>query len=371
MEDRWGKWLDSGEGVVDRRCGVLAVSIDVELAWGVFDLPDYGEFVPAIAQTRAIVADLLVLFRRHDVRATWAIVGHLFLEECHRVDGTIHPEVIRPRHPWFPHDWFRDDPGVNRSAAPLWYGADLVSAIQQATPAQEIGLHSYCHMLYGDPGCSREAAASDLGEARRAAQAFGIEPVSFVFPRDLPGHLDLLAVHGFLCYRGQPSWWFRRLPTRLLIQSGHLVDDLLGLAPPTVMARVEDSGLVNIPGSMLFRHAKGIRRMIPVASRIRKARAGIRRAIQRQEIFHLHFHPWNFGWNRGRLMGALSRILEGAVRERDAGRLDILTMGEVARRTLAAEHAQRELSNIEQGISNIESGEGGNLNSSARAGRPR
>jgi peptidoglycan/xylan/chitin deacetylase (PgdA/CDA1 family) len=342
--------------------GVLVISIDVELAWGVFDLPDYEKFLPAIARTREIVQELLQLFRRYDVRATWAIVGHLFLHQCLPQDGMVHPEILRPQHAWFPHDWLRDDPGTSRTADPLWYGTDLVDTIRKAKPDQEIGSHSFCHMIYGDGGCSRQAAISDLQAARQAAGRLNIHPITFVFPRDLPGHLDLLAKHGFLCYRGQPAWWFRRLPAARLIQAGHLLDDVLGFAPPTVRATIDDLGLVNIPGSMLFRHAKGIRRIIPAASRIRKARAGIRRAIRRQEIFHLHFHPWNFGWNRRRLMGALSRILEGAALERDAGRLDILTMGEVARRTLAAEPAQRELSNIEQGISNIESGEGGNLN---------
>jgi hypothetical protein len=305
------------------------------MAWGVFDLADFRGFLPAIGRTREIFGDLLTLFGRHNIRATWAVVGHLFLDRCQRKDGILHPEITRPHHAWFPDDWFRDDPGTEIASEPLWYGADLIDRIRKSAPAQEIGLHSFCHMLYGDPGCSREAASSDLAEACRVARASGIEPVSFVFPRDLPGHLDLLAAHRLLCYRGQPSWWFRRLPTRQLIQAGHLVDDVLGLAPPTVRAKVEDSGLVNIPGSMLFRHARGIRRIIPATSRVRKARAGIRRAIERGEIFHLHFHPWNFGWNRKNLMQAFSRILEAAVVERDAGRLDILTMGEVARRALA------------------------------------
>ena len=317
--------------------GVLVISIDLELAWGVFDLPDMAGFLPAIRQTREIVGELLSLFRRQRVSATWAIVGHLFLDRCQRQDGAIHPEITRPHHPWFPHDWFRDDPGADRAAAPLWYGDDLVSAIQQATPPQENASHSFCHMLYGDPGCSREAATSDLREACRVARVHGIAPVSFVFPRDLPGHLDVLAAHGFLCYRGRPSWWFRRLRGRRLVQAGHLLDDLLGLPPATVRPRLEDCGLVNIPGSMLFRHARGIRRIIPASSRVRKARAGIRRAVEGGEVFHLHFHPWNFGWNRGPLMVAFSRIVEAAAAERDAGRLEILSMGEVARRVLTRE----------------------------------
>lgn len=317
--------------------GVFTISIDVELAWGVFDLPDVAGFLPAIGQTRVIVKELLTLFRRHGISATWAVVGHLFLDRCERQDGTIHPEITRPNHAWFPYDWFRDDPGTDCDAAPLWYGLDLVRAVREATPLQEIGLHSFCHMIYGDPGCSREAADSDLREARRVTEGMGIAPVSFVFPRDLPGYLDLLAAHGFLCYRDQPSWWFRNLPGRRLIQAGHLLDDFLGLPSPTVRPRLEDCGLVNIPGSMLFRHARGIRRIIPAMSRVRKARAGIQRAIARGEIFHLHFHPWNFGWSRGTLMAAFSRILKIAVAERDAGRLEILSMGEVARRVLASQ----------------------------------
>lgn len=102
-----------------RLTGVLAISIDVELAWGVFDLPHAAGFLASIGQVLGIVGELLAVFRRHDLNATWTIVWHLLLDWCERQGCTIHAELTRPRRTWFPHDRFRDNPGADRAAASL------------------------------------------------------------------------------------------------------------------------------------------------------------------------------------------------------------------------------------------------------------
>ena len=45
---------------------------------------------------RAVIDQILEVFDRYDISATWAIVGHLFLDHCAPVDGRAHPEIVRP-----------------------------------------------------------------------------------------------------------------------------------------------------------------------------------------------------------------------------------------------------------------------------------
>jgi hypothetical protein len=89
-------------------------------------------------------------------------------------------------------------------------------------------------------------------------------------------------------------------------------------------------GLWNVPGSALFLHRSGIRRAVTRAARLRKARAGLGRAVDTGGVFHLWTHPFNIASDRPYLLGVLEDILSAAVRLRDQGTLAIDSMGSVA-----------------------------------------
>jgi peptidoglycan/xylan/chitin deacetylase (PgdA/CDA1 family) len=308
------------------------VSIDEELVWGSFDHTSPSRFARENPDLRGTVRELLATFDELRVPATWAMVGHLFLGSCVRgTDGRAHPELKRPSYRWYTKDWFGLDPCTDRDRDPLWYGDDLIDAILGSRVTHEIGCHSFSHIVYGDEGCSDAVASDDLGACIAAARARGITLRSFVFPRNSEGHHALLKEHGFTCYRGEDPTWFRPLPGTLK-RSGHLLDQALGLAPPVSEARQRVPGLWNLPGSMLLLHRGGVRRMIPMASRIRKAQLGLERAVRERKIFHLWFHPFNFAVHRTEMLAALRSILSEAVRLRDRGELDICTMGDFASR---------------------------------------
>lgn len=109
---------------VDLRRGVFTISIDTELAWGSIHHPD-PETYRDYSQERQVVDSLLKLFEKYQIAATWATVGHLFLNECHLESGGKHKEVMRPRYPWFDGDWFDADPCTDVSTSPLLLGRTL------------------------------------------------------------------------------------------------------------------------------------------------------------------------------------------------------------------------------------------------------
>ena len=43
----------------------------------------------------------------------------------------------------------------------------MVEAMRACTVPQEMGCHSFAHVMAGEPGCSREAFVSDLAACRR------------------------------------------------------------------------------------------------------------------------------------------------------------------------------------------------------------
>lgn len=302
------------------------LSIDTELAWGTRGA-EY--FCSDYEGTRAVIQRLLGLFAQYEIRATWAVVGHLFLSECARnEEGVVHPQIIRPEGWVGKNDWFSIDPVSSRDVAPIWYGDDIVQAIQACKPQQEIGSHSFSH-FYAD-ACSRESFASDTAEAVRISQTMGVRPVSYVFPQNRTNHLDVLKEQGFITYRGADENWYRSLP-HLLKKVTHMVDDYCIPTAPVVFPRIEQ-GLVNIPGSWFYGHARGWAKYVSRGMRVRKAKSGIRRAIKQNGVFHLWFHPFNLASDPEGLLGGLEEILSFVRDLQQAGKLEVRPMGELAER---------------------------------------
>jgi hypothetical protein len=94
---------------------------------------------------------------------------------------------------------------------------------------------------------------------------------------------------------------------------------------------VDDSGLINVPDSMLLLGRNGPRRIVSARHLIRKAVAGLDRAADRRAVFHLRFHPSNFATRTNEQLQGLEAILRHADLLRRAGRLTILTLGDFAR----------------------------------------
>jgi peptidoglycan/xylan/chitin deacetylase (PgdA/CDA1 family) len=321
--------------MADANQGTFALTFDTELIWGSFDSLTPAEFQRLFPDVRGTIDATLALLGRYEVPATWAIVGHLYLDACRRdASGRAHPELVHPGQAWFGRDWYAADPCTDRAHDPLWYGDDVVAAIQAAGSLQEIGCHSFAHALFDDPELTEEAVRSDLGACLDLARRWGITLRSFVFPRNREGHHALLAEHGFRAFRGADPTWHAAIPGpagRL----AHLADQAAGLGPPVSMPTEKLPGLWNIPGSMLFMHRTGVRRFISRSARIRKARAGLDRAARHGGVFHLWTHPFNIASDRSNLLATLETILQHAVRLRDADRLRFDSMGGIAERMSA------------------------------------
>jgi peptidoglycan/xylan/chitin deacetylase (PgdA/CDA1 family) len=310
--------------------GTFVFSLDTELVWGSFDHTTPERFDRRYPDGRGAIADVLRLLDRYEISATWAVVGHLFLGACERGEGgRAHPDLRRPSHAWHTGDWLDGDPCTDRARDPLWYGDDIIGMIRGARVPQEIGSHSFSHVIFGDDGCTTDVATSELGECVRVARDNGIELRSFVFPRNSEGHHEALQAHGIRAFRGAEPFWYRHLP-RLLRRAAHLADDAIAIAPPVSSASELLPGLWNIPGSMLLLSRVGIRRFVPMRARTRKARKGLDRAVREQKIFHLWCHPCNLTVDRPAMLRALEDILREAARLRTAGQLDISTMGDLA-----------------------------------------
>jgi peptidoglycan/xylan/chitin deacetylase (PgdA/CDA1 family) len=291
--------------------GVAVVSIDTELAWGEAHRRDPAESPPAhdYDAERRVIDRLLEILDRHEMPATWAVVGHLFLGGCDPARGRPHAEIVRPEFAWLDGDWFDIDPCSCLADAPWYYGPDIIERIRASTVAHEIGCHSFAHVMAGDPGCSAEAFRSDLAACAAGANGHGLTLRSFVYPRNSIGHVEELAAAGYRSYRGSP----RRRDGSAVLPDRH------------------DDGVWNIPQTYLFAPATHMARL-PIGLWARAPIRRMRQAARRRSLFHLWFHPYNITADPARALDGFERVCAEAARLRDRDRLDVLTMGDLAER---------------------------------------
>jgi len=308
--------------------GTVVVSVDAELGWGYHD----HESPPAwLDAARDGWRELLSLCDTYDVPTTWAFVGHLLLEDC---DGR-HPD-----HPLSP-EWFARERGGWADRPDLRFGPELVTAVRDADADHELACHSFSHVLFGDPDVSRTVAAAEVEACLRLAAERDVSLSSFVFPRNEVGHRDVLADHGFACYRGNAP------PAGPTVPLGRQVSKLMGgmtraPVPPLVDATIDEHGLVDVPASLYLFGFQGLARRLVDTVRgdpvVRSVRRGLNAVTGTDRILHLWLHPNNLRTDAD--VERLQRVLE-LVRERiDAGGVRVETMGEVAERVRAQRNVE-------------------------------
>ena len=308
--------------------GILTISLDFELIWGTLDLFGPERFRRQCEIEREQVVDrLLDLLDEFHISATWCVVGHLFLDHCIEHDGHKHPNIVRPQHSWCKQDWFYHDPCEAREGKSIFLGRSLVEKIVVCATPQEIGCHSFSHVIFGDAGCSRETAESEIAACVELARDMGIKLHSFAFPRNRVGHLDVLRDYGFSCYRGPDSDPYQQLPKlRILRRLAHLWDVLTAKEPPIVFPEKKNFELWNVPGSMIYFPIHGLRRFIPVSRRVKRAIKGLEAAAREKGVFHLWFHPTNLSDQSDAMFAGLRMIFQHASQLREDGKITIAPM---------------------------------------------
>lgn len=293
--------------------GTLVVSLNLELSWGAQN----DDAIGRADRDRAACDRLQNLFDDLRVPVTWAVVGHLLLDDC---NGT-HPD-----HP-ASDDWFADDPGGTAADDSHRFAPDLVANLRAADVDHEVAIQPFSHAAFDS--ISREQAVAELDASLRAADRQGLDVDSFVFPRNAIDHREVLADRGLACYRG-PT------PSRRSSTSTDVIDEALdvvfGSTPPVVRPAIDEHGLVEVPSSFYlfgiddaYRDAFDRTVGDPIA---RQVRAGIDDAIRDDAVFHLWLRPDGVADRDD--FERLRKILSYAKWQSLHRDLDLVTMGELA-----------------------------------------
>jgi peptidoglycan/xylan/chitin deacetylase (PgdA/CDA1 family) len=282
---------------------VFLISCDFELAWAWrFAREINGDLQKAkeiSLKERENMPFILELCETFKIPFTWATIGHLFLKKCLKTNKLAHENIPRVGHfenkywQFKEGDWFDNDPCCNWESAREWYAPDLIETIINSRVGHELACHSFSHIDCSENNCPEDVLRKEIEEYRKAAQEWGINPKSFIFPGNLVGNLKVLKEERFTSYR---------IDSRIL-----------------GFPQKDKYGLWQIPTTAIiapFSYGWSTNQQIKMYKII------IERAIKNRRLCHFWFHP---STDRNFLGAVLPRLFE-FIQEKQED-LSITTMG--------------------------------------------
>ncbi|RYY58861.1 MAG: polysaccharide deacetylase [Chitinophagaceae bacterium] len=304
--------------------GRFVISLDFELFWGVRDLLTIEQYGEHILGVRKAIPAMLSLFSEYSINATFSTVGFLFARDRHELEKFL--PAVKPGYTdtnLSPYGSFPDI-GMNESDDPYHFGRSLLSMVA-AQKQHEIGSHTFCHYYCLEPGQDLAQFEADMEAAVRIARANQLEIRSLVFPRNQfnESYLQACRQHGITCYRGNPV---SALYTARDGQSEsaarralRLLDAYVNISGHNCHSKeyILSSVIPNIAASRFLRPYSS-RLAFADGLRLHRIRSGMTHAAKENKLFHLWWHPHNFGNDLEQNINFLEKLLRhySALRQR-------------------------------------------------------
>lgn len=295
--------------------GIFTISLDFELFWGVHDKRSLKGYGRNILGARDAIPRMLEVFERYGIHCTWATVGLLFFDTKEELLEYLPEQRPRYANPALSPYARIGRIGPNERQDPYHFGLSLLRRVRDC-PHQEIGSHTFSHYYCLEEGQTPQTFRADLDAAQRAAARLGIALRSLVFPRNQfsADYLGVCHGAGIAAVRGnQPSWLFEsagEAAETLLKRIGRRLDHYVPLSGHNAVTPEADShGIVDIPSSRFLLPASARSRVFGHLCH-RRIAAGMTHAAATGQVFHLWWHPHNFGIYRNENIALLRQILE-------------------------------------------------------------
>lgn len=269
--------------------GVVTLSIEVELGWGMHDLNEFDHISNNRTAEEIALERLLASCVKNDLSISFDIVGHLLEETC---EGTHSGP--------YPDSWWKNDPGTSPQDHPQFYAPDLVNRIKNDPVDHEICTHTYSHILTEEMG--KELLRTELSRVQELHKHWGIPiPESIVLPRHQNVDYSLLSEFGIQTVRrpvtdyGVDTNPFRKLlwlinrdhPPCESINTGNIIETTC-TPHPSLTAQMLPNGQ---------RKSAYFYRFLPQQMRERMHRQYLIDAIDLAAEKEVHIHLWTHLYN--------------------------------------------------------------------------
>lgn len=282
--------------------GVFVISLDFELLWGVWDVTTKDKYGNHIRGVREVIPKLLDLFAAYDFKATFATVGFLFAKN--REDLISYLPETKPAYSENKYNVYLQEfkaIGKDDNDDPYHFGYSLLEMIKKSN--HEIATHTFSHFYCLEEGQTAEDFGTDIKSALHVAAKENIDITSLVFPRNQlnADYLPVLKDNNIKVFRGNPVSWIykpRKFAAELpFIRVCRLLDTYFPVSGYNTHSIKTNGTLpVNIPAS---RFLKPYNKRLAWLEKMKLKRImnEMTHAAKTNELYHLWWHPHNFGIN--------------------------------------------------------------------------
>lgn len=323
------------------KAGILVVSLDFELYWGVRDLYTKSEYGAKWLRERDRIPGMLELFREAGVHATWAAVGLLFFKDRQELLAGL--PALKPGYAdsgLSPYGEIEAGAvGAGEAEDPHCFAPSLIEQIRN-TPGQAVGSHTFSHFYCMEKGQTADEFYSDLQAAVAAAEQRGISLQSLVLPRNQlrRRYMRKLPELGFKTYRGNPRHPLYRagysVSDPFLRRALRLADSYVNLTGHHTypVDAISPELPIDLPASFFFRTPPApLRRLEPL--RLKRIKDGMTQAARQGQVYHLWLHPYNAAESEA--FGSLEVVVRHYRRLAERYGMISLNMEELGERVLA------------------------------------
>lgn len=281
-----------------KKPGCLVISLDFELIWGVFDTVNIEEKSKNILNTRNVIPQILDLFLNAHIHATWASVGMLFNNDW-KTWKKNKPEKVPGYSNVNLSSYIYGNTIKVEKYNKLCFAPEIIMAIHN-TEGQEMATHTYSHYYCLEKGQEIEDFKQDLKKAISLAANMGIELQSLVFPRNQikQEYLEVCEELGIKNVRSNPESWYWKDTSASGLGSkiARTADAYINLGKksyPFSDLKLNKGFPLEQKASRFLRPVEGNTSLR--ALKLKRIKNEMTFAAKNGEVYHLWWHPHNFG----------------------------------------------------------------------------
>jgi hypothetical protein len=310
------------------------ISLDFELFWGVRDKRGIESYKNHLLGVRNAVPELLKIFAKNGIHATWATVGFIFFKDFDKLVEEL-PESL-PEYTnknLSPYLYFNE---LKKTDPVVLFAPGLIEEIDK-TPGQEIATHTFSHYYCLENGQTASDFYNDLKAAVHIAEQNNFKLKSLVFPRNQwkKEYLAFLNKLDINCYRGNEKGWMYRASDNKgqspIKRACRLLDAYLNISGHHIYSI--DECIVekpnNFPSSRFLRPYSQKLAFLD-GLKLKRIKNSMTYAAKNNRIYHLWWHPHNFGMNLKENTKFLMKILSHYKMLEQRYGMESKNMGELA-----------------------------------------
>lgn len=295
--------------------GTLIISLDFELLWGLsgWNKTQIESYKTNLNGSISALKSILEVLNRYSMKCTIAFVGGM-----NYISTDDFYKVAPKKTPQYTNTLFSSYesliPNVNKLYPnDLFFCKDVITELSN-NPNIELASHTFSHYYCLEEGQNLQEFKADILTAINEAKHSGISIKTVIFPRNQVStdYLDVCYKYGVSHYRGNLETFLYRsehTPNKFSFKRAlRLLDTYVNLSGyNTYMYPKKEGNMINVPGSRFFRPYSSNLSFLE-ALKLKRILNSIEYAAKHSQIYHLWWHPHNFGKNTEKNINQLEVI---------------------------------------------------------------